>query len=97
MERDNLGCEQLTGRLPMARMSLHLSCKFRVFKQRRIETDWSGLRSECTADQGFTRATYFDGNIFRRWRASSAASANSQSRNLVIFGTLETASGQTIR
>jgi hypothetical protein len=31
-----LGCEQLTGRLPMARMTMHLSRKLKAFKQRQI-------------------------------------------------------------
>src|ERR1700680_1130997 len=38
----------------------------------------------------------YEATVFRR-RASSVASANSQSRNLAIFGTLEIASGQTIQ
>ncbi len=38
----------------------------------------------------------YKARVFRR-RASSAASANSQSRNVVIFGTLEVAFGQTVQ
>ena len=38
----------------------------------------------------------YQASVFRR-RASSVASANSQSRNLAIFGTLEIAFGQTIQ
>ena len=39
----------------------------------------------------------FDSNTFLRRRASSAASANSQSRNVAIFGFAEVALGQTIQ
>ena len=46
-------------------------------------------------------ATYcygnFEPNIFRRRRVSSAASAKSQSRNVLIFGFIEVAFGQTIQ
>ena len=45
----------------------------------------------CPARRGFYRP-----RVFRR-RASSAASASSQSRNVAIFGTLEVALGQTIQ
>ena len=39
----------------------------------------------------------FEANVFRRRHASSAASANSQSRKIAIFGFIEVALGQTIQ
>jgi hypothetical protein len=39
----------------------------------------------------------FEANVFRRRRASSAASAKSQSRKVVIFGFIEIDLGQTIQ
>src|SRR5262249_52717247 len=41
-------------------------------------------------------ARSYDASVFRR-RASSAASANNQSRNVAIFGTLAVTLGQTIQ
>jgi hypothetical protein len=40
---------------------------------------------------------HYAADIFRSRRASSAASAKSQSRNVMIFGFIEVAFGQTIQ
>src|SRR5437016_2112551 len=52
----------------------------------------------ATVGAGPTIVNYnFEPNIFRRRRVSSAASAKSQSRNVVIFGFVAAALGQTIQ